>query len=105
MPVKAVTLDCPVEFSDKATPFGEYANSVRVTPEGGDECYLDFCVYSSPENQAQIVTRVRVHRSFLDVLHDRIGDELALESVRTSQERSDTPDERIVFLNSPKSLN
>jgi len=100
---KAVTLDCPVEFSDKTSPFGEFANSVRVTPEGGHECFLDFCVYSSPENQAQVVSRVRIHRSFLQVLHGRLETELGLEAMRSAEE--DHPDGKLVFLNLPRDTN
>lgn len=94
---KSITIDCPVEFSDKATPFGQFANAVRVTPEGVHECFLDFCVYSGDENQAQIVARVRVHRSFLDVLHGRLESELGIE-----KKKPISRDSKIVFLKSPQ---
>jgi len=94
---KSVSIDCPVEFSDSTTPFGQFANSVKVTPEGAHECFLDFCVYSSSENQAQIVSRVRVHRSFLGVLHARLETELSLEELSS--------DSHLVFLKSPKDAN
>jgi hypothetical protein len=99
-PGKPVAIDCPVAFSEKANLFGEFANAVRVTPEGPHECFLDFCVYSPTENQAQIVTRVRIHRSFLAVLLGRLEDEVQLDL-----EHTDVQDGKIMFLKSPKDLN
>jgi len=97
---KPIAIDCPVAFSEKASLFGEFANAIRVTPEGPHECFLDFCVYSPTENQAQIVTRVRIHRSFLAVLLGRLQDE-----VQVDLDPEDPQDGKIVFLNAPKSLN
>jgi len=51
---------------------GDFANALRVLPDTGSECLLDFCVYSSAENTAQVVARIRVHRSFLPLLEQRI---------------------------------
>jgi hypothetical protein len=55
---------------------GTFANAFRIVPDTGDEVYLDFCVYSEQEKQADIVARIRVHKSFLPSIRDRIGKSL-----------------------------
>jgi hypothetical protein len=70
------SVDCEIEFSPVESKFGRFANAFRVTPEAGDECFLDFCVYSAQEQSAQIVARVRVHRSFLPIIRERLGEDI-----------------------------
>jgi hypothetical protein len=96
---KPVTVDCPVEFSTDASPFGQFANAVRLVPEGGQECFLDFCVYSAQEKRAKVVSRVRIHRSFLPAIQRRIEGEIALDQLRGRDDQ--TQDEKIVFLKPP----
>lgn len=55
---------------------GTFANAFRIVPDTGDEVYLDFCVYSEQEGQADIVARIRIHKSFLPSIRDRIGKSL-----------------------------
>jgi len=65
-------VDCDVRVGDLG--LGSFSNSLRILPESGSECLLDFCLYSSVEGTAQVVARVRVHRSFLPLLKQRIED-------------------------------
>jgi len=55
---------------------GTFANAFRIVPDTGDEVYLDFCVYSEQEGRADLVARVRIHKSFLPIMRDRIGKSL-----------------------------
>lgn len=54
--------------------FGEFANAVRVLLDG-DDYLLDFCVYSPRERKARLVSRVRIHRSFLPLVSARLSEE------------------------------
>jgi hypothetical protein len=44
---------------------GTFANAFRVLKDTGEELLLDFCVYSEQEQEASVVSRLRVHRQFL----------------------------------------
>ena len=65
-------VDCDVLVGDQK--LGNFANALRVLPDSGSECLLDFCIYSSVEGSAEVVARVRVHKSFLPLLKQRIED-------------------------------
>ena len=65
-------IDCPVGFHAGANKFGVFANAFRVVQEAGQECFLDFCVYSAQEERAEVVTRVRIHRSFIPIIEARL---------------------------------
>lgn len=65
-------IDCPVAIRQGVSKFGTFANAFRVVPETGNECFLDFCVFSAQENRAEVVARLRVHRSFLPVIRDTL---------------------------------
>ena len=54
--------------------FGEFANAFRVVEEAGDDCFLDFLVYSEQEQEATVVSRVRIRREFLSAICDRLGE-------------------------------
>ena len=54
--------------------FGEFANAFRVVEEIGEDCFLDFMVYSAQEEEAVVVSRVRVRRDFLSAICDRLGE-------------------------------
>jgi len=58
-------------------PFGHYANSFRIVQDSESEVFLDFCVYSASTDTAQVVSRLRVHMNFLQVLQDRLNRDLA----------------------------
>lgn len=60
---------CDVKNSD--TNFGVYANAFRVLFDGA-EVLLDFCIYSESEGVAEVVSRVRVSETFLEVIIERI---------------------------------
>lgn len=60
--------------------FGIFANAFRVVEEVGPDCFLDFIVYSGQEGQAQVVSRVRVRKSFLSALREKL--EEAMEEFR-----------------------
>lgn len=68
-------IQCPVEVSD-GDSFGEYANAIRIIPDSGDDVLLDFCVYSAQDNKARVVSRVRLAASMLQVIRDRITQDL-----------------------------
>lgn len=57
---------------------GVYANAFRVVADEseGDECLLDFLVYSQTEHLAQVVGRVRVNKGLLPKIRDEIRDVL-----------------------------
>lgn len=60
---------CDVKNSE--TNFGVYANAFRVLFDGA-EVLLDFCIYSESEGIAEVVSRVRVSETFLEVIIERI---------------------------------
>jgi len=73
---------------------GVYANAFRVVGEVGHDCLLDFAVYSADKQRAEVVSRVRVHRSFLADLHRRLGTVLSPDaSVLPGDSDSDYPDQ------------
>ena len=67
-------IDCPVGFNPGVNKFGAFANAFRIMQESGEECFLDFCVYSAQENSAQVVARLRIHQSFIPIIHSRLGE-------------------------------
>ena len=64
---------CDVEASDA---FGQYANAFRIVDAGGEDLFLDFCVYTEQEQRARVVARVRCRPSFLNVIRNRITEDL-----------------------------
>jgi hypothetical protein len=62
-------IKCPVEAPEA---FGEYANAFRIVPAGGNDLFLDFCLYSQQSNKAKVVARVRCTPEFVDVMMQRI---------------------------------
>lgn len=79
---------CPVEMGD-CSPFGEYANSFRVFSDNAGELLLDFCVYSSRDNKARLLARVRIPTTFLNDIQGRIG--RTLDGIKANKEQSNTP--------------
>lgn len=71
-----IIVNCPVDMTPKVSRLGIFANAFRVVPDSGDECFLDFCVYSAQEGRAELVSRIRVNRSFLSVILSRLGREV-----------------------------
>ena len=69
-------VSCPVDMGSQVSRVGAFANAFRVVQDSGDECFLDFCVYSAKEDRAELVSRVRVNRSFLPILYARLGREM-----------------------------
>jgi hypothetical protein len=80
-------LSCPVETPEV---FGEYANAFRIMPAGGEDLFLDFCIYSEQSNRAKVVSRVRVRPEFLSVMLNRINSDIIISS--------DTPANRLFFV-------
>ena len=66
-------VDCEVVVP-KDVVFGAFANAVQVVPDG-DDLFLDFCVYSEREALAKVVSRVRIHRTFLSEITARLQEE------------------------------
>ena len=69
----ASKVDC--EVLGEVGDFGEYSNAVRVVRDGED-FLLDFCVYSNREKRARLMSRIRVHQSFLPAIIERLAEEL-----------------------------
>lgn len=84
MPTEKV--DCEVLGEDGV--FGEFANAVRVLMDG-DDYLLDFCIYSSREGRARLVSRVRIHKSFLPLVSARLAEEVEAFSEDESLEFKD----------------
>ncbi len=58
---------------DDAHKLGVFANAFRIVEEAGPDCFLDFMAYSAQEQRAEVVSRVRVRRAFLDSVRDLLG--------------------------------
>ncbi len=67
-------VSCPV---DTGGDYGSYANAFRIMQDGND-ILLDFCVYSEQDNAAKVVSRVRVHPTFLGVILARLQEALSI---------------------------
>ena len=48
--------------------FGVNANGFRIVEEAGNDCFLDFLVFSAQHNAAKVVSRVRVRRQFIEAI-------------------------------------
>jgi hypothetical protein len=70
-------VSCPVEALEST--FGVYANAFRILPGGGQDLFLDFCVYSEQDDKAKVVARVRVGPEFLQVITDRITADTSID--------------------------
>lgn len=104
---KLMNIDCPVDLPEGKSKFGTFANSFRVIPESGQECFLDFCLYSAQENRAMVVSRVRVHRSFIPIILNRLQAEMVNLTAKTVADgfkvedgMVKTADGRLVFFGS-----
>lgn len=97
---KLTNIDCVVALGEGVDSFGEFANAFRVLPESQTESFMDFCVYSAQENKAKIVSRIRVHNSFLQIIMTRLQ-ELNPGSIEIKDGRLQTTDGRMVFLGPP----
>lgn len=71
MPVHQIE-DVPTSISEERRA-GVRANAFRVIQESDDEFLLDFVVYSIAERSAEVVGRVRVHKSLLPAIRGRLG--------------------------------
>ena len=69
-------IDCPITFHQGTNKFGIFANAFRVVPDSGQECFLDFCIYSAQENRAEVIARIRIHQSFLPIIQDQLSNVL-----------------------------
>ena len=63
---------------------GEFANAVRIRPEMDNDCTVEFFHFSSQENTAKLVSKVRVRAEFLRTVRDRINEILGEKSVPIS---------------------
>lgn len=64
---------CPIAPPEE--PYGTFSNSFMVSGDGA-EVLLDFCLFSEAEGKAKVVSRVRLSRSFISVVHQKLGDTL-----------------------------
>jgi hypothetical protein len=67
------TIECEVSLPEGDARFGKFANAFRVVRDTGGECFLDFCVYSAQENRAMVISRLRIHTSFLPSIRERVS--------------------------------
>lgn len=70
-PVAEKRVECPVSIPDTLR-VGTYANAFRVLQDQED-FFLDFLAYSAVENQAVLVSRLRIKPEFLSAVMGRIG--------------------------------
>jgi hypothetical protein len=68
---------------------GSFANAVRIIHDSGTEWFLDFLVFSSTENKAVVVSRVRVQEVFLGAIRDRLS--TTLKKVQRQRQESIGP--------------
>jgi len=80
-------VECDIVFNEDVSKFGEFANAFRIVPDVGMECFLDFCLYSSNENRALVVSRIRIHQSFLPRIRERLKEHMT----ELSPEKQKTP--------------
>lgn len=71
MPTEVKSLNVPVNLREECR-LGDFANAFRVLDAEGPDCLLEFLVYSALENQASVVSRIRVRRDFLPVVRDQL---------------------------------
>ena len=57
-----------------------FANAFRILDQPGEDCFVDFLVYSAVENRAEVVTRVRVRKELLLAIRDRLNQTIASPS-------------------------
>ena len=91
-------VNCPVDLGD-CSPFGEYANAFRVFVDNDGELLLDFCVYSSRDNKAQCVARVRIPTTFLTDIQGRIG--RTLDGIKSNRASTSAPSPIFLFRRPP----
>ncbi len=65
-------VDVPVDLP-RGMETGAYANAFRVIPDTGDTFFLDFLAYSAGDQRARVVSRVRVHKTFLEAIRNRLS--------------------------------
>jgi len=80
-------VDCPVTIPDNLR-VGLYANAFRILQDQED-FFLDFLAYSSVENQAVLITRLRVKPEFLPAVRERIQTVLVELASATKTEEPD----------------
>lgn len=52
---------------------GIYANAFRIVEEAPPDVFLDFLAYSAQEKRAEVVSRVRIRRVFMDAVRESLG--------------------------------
>jgi hypothetical protein len=67
----ASTVQCPVDDSI-GTEFHLEVNAIRILPEVGDDFLLDFVHFKPLVNKAFVVRRVRLHKTALRAIEDRL---------------------------------
>jgi hypothetical protein len=68
-------VECAVSVESQCL-LGSYTNAFRILDSSEDECLLDFLLYSEVENQAVLVSRVRVHPELLPEIRGTLGNAL-----------------------------
>ena len=93
--------DVKIRLIPPRNKIGTFANAVTVLQEGGgEECLLDFGVFSLQAKQLNIVSRIRIHKSFLPHLRRRIDDlireqEAAVKAQETTTIMGQTPSKMV----------
>jgi hypothetical protein len=75
---------------DTQLKYGTFANAFRIVEETGPDCFLDFMVYSASEEEATVVSRVRVRRQFLAEIRSQLGAALVCLDGSLSEEEAQT---------------
>jgi hypothetical protein len=66
-------VDCEITFLEGGQ-FGHFANAFRVVDDAGSNCFLDFLLYNYVENQAVIVSRVKIAKDFIPSIKLRLSE-------------------------------
>lgn len=69
---KPEQVNCDVEFGS-VDRLGLFANAFRILKDTGDEFFLDFLTYSISENRAALVVRLRITKTLIPAMHQRLS--------------------------------
>jgi len=67
---------CPVDVAAQVVPADKEVNAFRILPETGRAYFLDFIHYSPARCRAEVVSRLRVHEDALELIRDRLSDDM-----------------------------
>ena len=95
-------------FVPEDVRFPEFANAMRLLPEPGGDCIVEFLVFMAAEQKAKVVSRVRIRNEFLLTMRNSINNALPAQHqqpvVRTDGQVT-TPDGSGIMVFQPGKVN